>query len=40
MEYGRRRLLRPDWKSIFEPGSVKEQIKTIVSGQLPPPPAS
>jgi hypothetical protein len=39
MEYGRRRLLRPDWKSVFEPQDVKEQVKAIVTGVLPPPPA-
>jgi D-apionate oxidoisomerase len=38
MEYGRQRLLRPDWKKVFEPESVREQVKTIVSGTLPPPP--
>ncbi|MHC1765042.1 MAG: phosphogluconate dehydrogenase C-terminal domain-containing protein [Verrucomicrobiia bacterium] len=40
IEYGRQRLLRPDWKSVFEPQSVKEQVKTIVSGVLPPTPAA
>lgn len=35
-EYGRRHLLRPDWKKLFEPDSVREQVRTIVSGQLPP----
>ncbi|MBM3878439.1 MAG: semialdehyde dehydrogenase [Verrucomicrobia bacterium] len=34
--YGRRHLLKPDWKRLFEPESVKEQVRTIVSGQLPP----
>lgn len=38
-EYGRQRVLRPDWKRVFEPDSVREQVQTIVSGQLPPPPA-
>lgn len=38
IEYGRQRLLRPDWKSVFEPQSVKEQVKAIVSGVLPPAP--
>ncbi len=37
MEYGRQRLLRPDWKSVFEPEDVKEQVKAIVTGALPPP---
>lgn len=36
MEYGRQRLLRKDWKSVFEPENVKQQVKTIVSGVLPP----
>jgi D-apionate oxidoisomerase len=35
-EYGRRHLLKPDWKKLFEPASVREQVRTIVSGQLPP----
>lgn len=38
MQYGRDRILRPDWKKVFEPESVKEQVKAIVSGQLPPAP--
>jgi len=36
MEYGRQRLLQPDWKRVFEPESVREQVKTIVSGTVPP----
>lgn len=35
MEYGRQRLLRPDWKRVFEPADVKQQVKTIVTGELP-----
>jgi D-apionate oxidoisomerase len=35
MEYGRQRLLRPDWKKVFEPLDVKQQVKAIVTGQLP-----
>ena len=38
IEYGRQRLLRPDWKSVFEPEDVKRQVKTIVTGVLPKPP--
>jgi hypothetical protein len=38
IQYGRERLLRPDWKKVFEPESVREQVRTIVSGSLPPPP--
>ena len=35
-EYGRQRLLRDDWKDVFDPARVKEQVKAIVTGQLPP----
>ena len=35
-EYGRQRVLRSDWKKVFEPESVLEQVKVIVSGTLPP----
>jgi hypothetical protein len=35
MQYGRRRLLRPNWKDVFEPASVKEQVVAIVRGSLP-----
>lgn len=34
--YGAAQLLRPDWKKLFEPQSVLEQVRMIVSGQLPP----
>lgn len=37
-DYGRPRVLQSDWKKVFEPESVKEQVRTIVSGTLPPPP--
>ena len=37
-EYGRQRVLQPNWRKVFEPDSVTEQVKAIVSGQLPPPP--
>lgn len=37
MEYGRRRLLKADWKSVFEPASVRQQVRAIVTGELPPP---
>ncbi len=37
-EYGRQRLLRPDWKNVFEPDRVREQVRAITSGQLPPAP--
>lgn len=35
MEYGRQRMLRPNWKDLFEPASVKEQVVAIVRGELP-----
>jgi D-apionate oxidoisomerase len=35
-EFGRQRVLRPDWKKVFEPDSIKEQVKAIVAGTLPP----
>jgi len=38
-EYGRARVLRDDWKKVFEPESVREQVRVIVSGQLPPAPS-
>lgn len=34
-EFGRQHLLKPDWRKLFEPDSVKAQVKTIVSGTLP-----
>ena len=37
-EYGRQRVLKRDWKRVFEPDSVKEQVRVIVSGELPPSP--
>jgi D-apionate oxidoisomerase len=40
IEYGKQRLLRPDWKRVFEPDDVKAQVKAIVTGQLPPAAAS
>ncbi|MCC7373626.1 MAG: semialdehyde dehydrogenase [Verrucomicrobiales bacterium] len=35
-EYGRRHLLQPDWKKLFESASVREQVGMIVAGKLPP----
>ncbi len=32
--YGARQLLKPDWKQLFEPGSVREQVRAIVSGNI------
>ena len=34
-EFGDRHLLKPDWKKLFEPGSVQQQVRAIVSGNLP-----
>jgi D-apionate oxidoisomerase len=34
-EFGRQHLLKPDWRKLFEPASVKAQVKTIVTGRLP-----
>ncbi|MGV3616573.1 MAG: phosphogluconate dehydrogenase C-terminal domain-containing protein [Fimbriimonas sp.] len=31
--YGRERILREDWKKVFEPESVKEQVTAIVEGK-------
>jgi D-apionate oxidoisomerase len=39
-EYGRQRVLQPDWRKVFEPESVREQVKTIVTGVLPPAPTA
>ncbi len=36
--FGQRQLLQPDWKKLFEPESVREQVRLIVSGALPPAP--
>lgn len=30
--YGRQHLLKPDWRKLFEPASVREQVRAIVSG--------
>jgi hypothetical protein len=35
-EYGRQRVLQADWKKVFEPASVQEQVRAIVTAQLPP----
>jgi len=39
-EFGQRHLLKPDWKKLFEPQSVREQVRAIVSGTLPHVPES
>lgn len=33
--YGREHILKPDWRKLFEPASVQEQVQAIVSGQTP-----
>ncbi len=35
-EFGRQRVLQPDWKKVFEPESVKEQVRAIVEGKIRP----
>jgi hypothetical protein len=35
-EFGRRHLIQPNWKKLFEPESVKAQVRAIVHGALPP----
>lgn len=35
INYGRQRIINPDWKKVFEPESVKEQVAAIVSGRIP-----
>ncbi len=35
--YGQGQLLKPDWKKLFEPESVKAQVRMIVAGKLPEP---
>ncbi len=37
-EYGRRRLLRDDWQQVFEPDSVKDQVRAILQHELNPGP--
>ncbi len=34
-EFGRRQLIRPDWKKVFTPESLAEQVNIIVNGVLP-----
>jgi hypothetical protein len=37
-EYGKQRIFRDDWlNQLFQPGSVKEQVQTILAGTLPEP---
>jgi len=32
IEYGKEHIFQPDWKRVFEPESVREQVRTIVNG--------
>ncbi|BDI30488.1 semialdehyde dehydrogenase [Capsulimonas corticalis] len=32
IEYGKERIFQPDWKRLFEPESVQEQVQVIVRG--------
>ena len=35
IEYGRQRLIQPDWKRLFDPDSIMEQVRYIVRGGKP-----
>ena len=35
IEHGKGLLFRPDWKKVFEPESVREQVRAIVGGTAP-----
>lgn len=35
-DYGRERLLQPDWKRVFDPERVREQCRAIVTGKVTP----
>jgi hypothetical protein len=32
--YGQEQIFKPDWLKLFEPESVKEQTRMIVSGKI------
>jgi hypothetical protein len=34
--YGRAAMLRPGWRALLEPASVRAQVQGIVTGQMPP----
>lgn len=34
--YGRAAMLQPDWRLLFGPASVREQVQAIVTGRVPP----
>jgi len=33
-EFGRQRILQPDWKKVFAPASIQEQVQAIVEGKF------
>lgn len=35
IEHGKKMVFKDDWKRVFEPESVREQVQAIVSGKLP-----
>jgi hypothetical protein len=36
IEHGKRMVIRPDWKRVFDPESIREQVLAIVRGTPPP----
>jgi hypothetical protein len=38
--YGRATMLQPDWRALFEPASVRAQVKGIVTGRMSDAPAA
>jgi hypothetical protein len=38
--YGRATMLQPGWRALFESASVRAQVKGIVTGRMPDPPAA
>jgi hypothetical protein len=38
IDLGKRLIFRPDWKKVFEPESIREQVRAIVRGTPPPEP--
>jgi hypothetical protein len=35
IEHGRKMIFREDWKRVFEPENVREQVRAIVNGEAP-----
>jgi len=35
IEHGRREIFREDWKKVFEPESVRDQVRAIVENRTP-----